>query len=97
MVGTRDEHLHACAKGEEWNKRHYKVENVVQVLSGTAKVHTIHEPIGCFINTTDTNMRPDVRLIRPKLNKQCVDDIVVDISVTHPRLNLVYLNDRIFM
>jgi hypothetical protein len=84
VVGTRGEHLHACAKGGEWNSRHYKLVNVIRVLSGTAKVHTIHEPIGCFVNTTDTNMRPDVRLIRPQLNNQCVHDVVLDISVTHP-------------
>jgi hypothetical protein len=29
-------------------------------------------------------MRPEVRLSRPKLNKQCYHDIVLDISVTNP-------------
>jgi hypothetical protein len=84
IVGTRGEHLHTCAKGGEWNNRHYKLINVIRVLCGTAKVHTLHEPVGCFVNTTDTNMRPDVRLSRPKLNKQCYHDIVLDISVTNP-------------
>lgn len=84
MVGTRGEHLHNCAKGGEWNDRHYNLVNFVRVLAGTAKIATIQEPIGCFVNTIDTNMRPDVRLIRPNLNKQCVHDVVLDISVTHP-------------
>jgi hypothetical protein len=83
LIGECGEHLHVCNVGNERIKKHDALVRTLDHLAHYAGIKTILEPTGCSTKS-DSNMRPDIKLIQPSYNNECRHDIVVDISVTHP-------------
>jgi hypothetical protein len=82
-IGTDGGHLNTCHKGNEINNKHDALVKELEHLSNYAGVRTLYEPNNCF-PTNNTKSRPDIRLIAPNLTRDCLHDVIVDVSVTFP-------------
>jgi len=83
LVGQYGEHLHSCNLGNERHNKHNSLVQIFSHLCNYAGIKTITEPTGCFSNS-NSNQRPDLRLLQPGFSKDCRHDTVVDVTVTHP-------------
>jgi hypothetical protein len=85
LVGNAGEHFHVCAKGNQRQEKHNDLVIAIQHLCTMAGIATRLEPKDCF-PMHPKQLRPDLRLINPRLTRLSPgrQDIVVDVSVTHP-------------
>ena len=83
LIGERGEHLHCCTKDGHINHKHNSLVVILEKLCCSAGIKTRREPPHCFINS-DSDKRPDIRLVKPNLNGTITRDILLDVSVTFP-------------
>jgi hypothetical protein len=66
--------------GNEVTMKHNALVKQLEHLANYAGVKTRYEPTKCFYKN-NSNKKPDIRFINPKLTRDCVHDVLVDVSV----------------
>lgn len=82
LIGIYGQHFHGCNKENATTSKHNALAEVLIQMCSAAGIKTIHEPVNCFPDDIVGNIRPDIRMVHPRLLRGCTDDYVVDVSVT---------------
>src|SRR6202008_928354 len=87
VIDAKGYHFNSCKIGDEINTRHNQLVYTIQKLVHKAGIKVKVEPKACFFASTDTLIRPDLRISNPGplvgVNNNN-SDVIVDVRVCDP-------------